>query len=210
MSEAKAAAGTDRRMPDRRTAVQTFTGKWVDVGNPQVAAIDPVDIAHALSQICRFNGHTRYPYSVAQHSVLVSRAVRDALVLETDEERRAASLAALLHDAHEAYVMDVPTPIKRLLPGYAAIEAGMLSAVARRFGLDPSDEVRYLIARADRKMLATEVRDLMPTGSAGQYHERSRMVEPFPWHIDPWEPREAEKAFLSLFRSLYTDEDAPF
>lgn len=74
----------------------TFTGKHFNVYEPEVDMIDPRDISHSLAHLCRFNGHTREFYSVAQHSCIVADLV--------PEEHK---LAALLHDATEAYLGDM-------------------------------------------------------------------------------------------------------
>jgi uncharacterized protein len=104
--------------------IQTFSGRAFYPLDPQVADVDLVDIAHALSQICRYAGHCRTFYSVAEHSVLLSYAVPYEL-------RR----WALLHDASEAYISDIPRPIKPHITGYAAIEDAIMRCVADRFDL---------------------------------------------------------------------------
>jgi hypothetical protein len=104
--------------------IQTFTGGAFWPLDPRVEDIRIEDIAHALSMLCRYNGHCTRFYSVAEHSVYVSRLV-------APEHR----LAALLHDASEAYLADVPRPVKPLLQGYAEIEAIIERKVAERFGL---------------------------------------------------------------------------
>lgn len=131
--------------------VQTFTGKAFFPFDPRVEDICIEDIAHALSNICRFNGQVRTFYSVAQHSVAVSRM--------TDTDR----LRWLLHDASEAYLGDMVSPLKhdpRLGEAYRAIEAKVQRVIHQKFGLG---EVEHDAAlhKADLVMLATEARDLM-------------------------------------------------
>jgi len=134
--------------------IQTHTGKAFDLVNPSPDAVDLRDIAHALGHICRFTGHTRLPYSVAHHSLLVADLV--------EPEHR---LQALLHDAHEAYVGDLSTPLKWLLPDFRMVEARVWRAVAAAFDIDP--ELHPSVKAADRTMLMTERRDLLaPCGQA--------------------------------------------
>ncbi|OYV37277.1 MAG: hypothetical protein B7Z83_05065 [Thiomonas sp. 20-64-5] len=115
------------------------------------------DIAHALSLICRFGGHSAEHYSVAQHSLLVVR------ILEAMEAPPEALLCGLLHDAHEAYVGDVPTPIKAMLgTSWNDLEHQAESAVLDAFGLRNSmNDWHDLVKHADRVALATERRDLL-------------------------------------------------
>jgi 5'-deoxynucleotidase YfbR-like HD superfamily hydrolase len=121
----------------------TYTGKHFNYENIKPESIDIEDIAHALSNICRFNGHLMQFYSVAQHSVFVSTLVAPAIALE-----------ALLHDAAEAYLCDVPNPLKQLLPDYQRIESQVHAAICDKFNIPakPSPEVKT----ADLIALATE------------------------------------------------------
>ena len=129
--------------------ILTRSGRHFDFADPQPDQIDILDIAQALANEYRYAGHVRRFYSVAQHSVLVSRIVPAATALE-----------ALLHDAAEAYCKDIPRPLKALLPDYRAIEARVDVAIRARFGL-PAEESAE-VKRADLVLLATERRDLMP------------------------------------------------
>lgn len=120
----------------------TSDGLAFDLEDPENANFDIEVIAHALSQIARFGGHARWKYSVAQHSVLVS-----FLVPEGDE------LAGLMHDAQEAFIGDVVSPLKRLLPEYIALEQRFESSLRRAFGFEvtpgvkAADHVAYLVER---------------------------------------------------------------
>ncbi|HGE8299586.1 TPA: HD family hydrolase, partial [Serratia marcescens] len=127
--------------------IRTHSGRHFCYEAISLDAIDIDDIAQALSNICRFAGHLDDFYSVAQHSVLVSRLVPPELALE-----------ALLHDASEAYCQDIPAPLKALLPDYRDIEASVDNVIRSLFGLPlaHSPEVKH----ADLVMLATERRDL--------------------------------------------------
>lgn len=134
------------------TWLLTASGRRFDPVDPQPDMIDLVDIANGLSNECRFAGQCRFFYSVAQHSVLVSQAVPPDLAWE-----------ALLHDAAEAYIKDIPAPIKRLLPDYRALEHKIDAAIRVRFGLPAIQNPA--VKHADLVLLATERRDLMPPGS---------------------------------------------
>lgn len=105
--------------------IRTYTGKYVDIFNITPNDIDIEDIAHALSHQCRFGGHINRFYSVAEHSIKVAEML--------PKEHK---LAGLLHDASEAYFIDMPTPIKNAIPGLAVIEDGIHKAVAAKFGFE--------------------------------------------------------------------------
>lgn len=132
-------------------------GAWIQVyGGAKVYpfALAPHDldidvIAHSLSQQCRYAGHTRWFYSVAQHSVLVSRLCPPDL-----------ALAGLLHDAAEAYLQDMVKPIKDLpcMMDYRVAERIANASIEKRWEVDIHAEA---VCRADRVAMATEVRDLM-------------------------------------------------
>ncbi|MCU0920190.1 MAG: HD family hydrolase [Burkholderiaceae bacterium] len=144
------------------TWMLTTTGAVVDLRFVAGDQISALDIAAALSKINRFNGHTTRLYSVAEHSVHVVRVLEEELRV-TDP---AALFAALLHDAHEAYVGDLSTPLKQTLgPRWAEVEAQVEHAVHARFGAWPA-RVRWAdqIKAADLLMLAVERRDLLPAG----------------------------------------------
>jgi 5'-deoxynucleotidase YfbR-like HD superfamily hydrolase len=130
------------------TWILTSTGKHFDLIDPQPDMIDVIDIASALANLCRFSGHCRFYYSVAQHSAMASQIVPPEFAME-----------ALLHDASEAYLGDITRPLKQLLPDYRQIEHKVEGAIRHRFGLP--DAQSYPVTMADRVMLATERRDLM-------------------------------------------------
>lgn len=137
--------------------VQTFSGRYVNVLEPDPETIDIVDIAVALSRLARFNGHTRRFYSVAQHSVFVSCLVP-----------RRFALMALLHDGAEAYIGDMVRPVKAQVTQFRLIDHKLQLAIWDRFGAYVRDDdslrnaTRHAVDQADRVALATERRDLMP------------------------------------------------
>lgn len=137
--------------------IQSHTGRRIELLAPTVDMICLEDIAHALSRICRFTGHSGRHYSVAEHSMLVALLVSER-VLGDDLSRLAAVRAALLHDASEAYLGDVSTPLKQLLPFYKRLEERFEEVIALRYGL--SSAYSDLIKECDIVALNTERRDL--------------------------------------------------
>lgn len=167
----------------------TFSGNVFDFENPWASTFSVHDIAHALSQICRFTGHTQRFYSVAQHSVHVSEIVP-----------REHALAGLMHDAAEAFIGDMSSPLKRMIPQYKEIEHRIESAVLNRFGL-------YLplhpcVKEADLIMLKTEQRDLMHAGSRLVPWHAADQYQPLLANIEPWTPYDAYHRFLLRFQEL--------
>jgi len=172
--------------------IQTYTGRAFWPLAPRAEDIVIEDIAHALSCICRFNGHTTSFYSAAQHSILVSRAC--------DRHGPLAALRGLLHDGSEAYLLDVPKPLKRssLFKPYLRYEKRLQAMIYDVFGLD-KDDPPY-IKEADLAVLATEKRDLM-VPMLGQ-HEWEKMPEPFDEKILPANSAWAERVFMVRFDHL--------
>lgn len=132
--------------------IQTFTGQALDFLNPTVEMVNIRDIGQSLARTSRYNGHTKWVYSVAQHSVYVSRlcAPRHKLV-------------GLLHDAVEAYTGDLVAPFKRLPGGLEGkvmeVEERLGHVVAEKFGLPK--RIPKEVKKADLQMLATEKEQLM-------------------------------------------------
>lgn len=183
--------------------------------SPDAENIRIDDIAHALSQVGRFTGHTARFYSVAEHSVHVARQV----LLATGDYRQA--LQGLLHDGSEAYLADVAKPVKELpeMAPYRAAEARLERLILVKFGVwdltsggeddiyrgDGEHDYGGLapaIKEADFRMLATEARDLM----SPLHPDWKGLPEPYGFDVKyPWSPTEARRHFLVAFNH-YTDE----
>ncbi len=179
----------------------TFRGQEVTPGRLDPSQVRIEDIAHALSLLCRFGGHTDVHYSVAQHSLLVVR------ILERIGAPAGAQLAGLLHDAHEAYIGDVPTPLKTMLgPAWRDLEASASAAVLQALGVaDLMQEWGGLVKHADLMALATERRDLIRFDP--DLHAPWTILDGIPEFDAPateggWSPLWWEEAFLDRFASL--------
>jgi hypothetical protein len=171
------------------TWLQTYTGKKYRLLMPGPDDIDIEDIAHALSNICRFNGHCRRLYSVAQHSVIVSQFVQPQ-----------NALWGLLHDASEAYTGDIIRPLK-MIPevnnAFRNIEQATQYAIAEKFGLKypcPAD-----VGTIDQRLLVNESRDVMGGQTAGDWGISLSKLEV---KIQPWRPEDAKMAFLERYKGL--------
>lgn len=192
--------------PDRiGNWMQTFTGRqfWPCDPRPEDVCIE--DIAHALSLQCRFAGHCRTFYSVAEHCVRVSVAAATlAAEIAPLHERPATwvpfvALLALLHDGSEAYIVDVPRPLKPALHDYKPIETRVQAAIEAHFHVDAASAAsRAVVHDADEALLATEARDLMAPPPAAW----TLYAAPLPERIEPWSAAEAERAFLARFAVL--------
>lgn len=178
-----------------KPCIQTFTGRLVDISSIRVEDLDIEDIAHALSNLCRFTGHTAKFYSVAQHSVHCS------LWAEAEGHPHDVQALALLHDGAEAYLGDIARPLKRLLPQIKNMESSIEAAIAEKFRLPTDAENRAVIKRIDNRMLATEKRDVLAQPAIPWPGE---LEVPYPDPIgEMLHPTLAEKAFIRRFRSLH-------
>lgn len=140
--------------------IQSASGSYLDLHNLRPEDIQVTDIAHHLSHLCRFGGATFEFYSVAEHSIHVARIVNTML------GRPDLAMAALMHDASEAYLGDVRTPMKHMpeMAPYRKLEAEVQEVIHQHFGISPLSEDDYnIIKQADLIMLATERRWFMPT-----------------------------------------------
>lgn len=178
--------------PRKGDWLQTFSGLafWPLDPRPEEIRID--DIAHALSMQCRFTGHTKRFYSVAEHSVRVSEMCdpQDAMW-------------GLLHDASEAYLSDVARPVKRLpvMAEYREAERQLLSVIVTKYGLSDVEPASVLVA--DKIILGIEARDLMSPLLPGW--EKWLALIPADCRLKlerPWNPEQAEERFLARFEDL--------
>lgn len=167
--------------------ILTRSGRQFDLLKPTAAMINPYDIAHALGGLCRFNGHTHTHYSVAQHSMIVCD-----LVPQRDQ------LAALIHDATEAYLGDMTRPLKALMPEYRQVEARVWHAICDRFDIDPA--LPESVIRADMVALATERRDLMPQ-HPGEW-DCLKGIPTMPERITPLPAQQASIQYFSRLMEL--------
>jgi hypothetical protein len=169
--------------------LQTYTGRKFWPLDPRAEDVCIEDIAHALSMQCRYGGHSMQFYSVAEHSVHIYRW------LAAGNYAPNVRLAGLLHDATEAYVADVPRPLKRHLAGYKDAEAVVWRAVAERFGLvGYEDDLPTVVHEGDNRILGDEVARLMVPMEWHAKHD-----DPIGAEIECWPPERAEAEFLRAF-----------
>lgn len=163
--------------------IQTYTGKIIYNKNLGQNDICIEDIARSLSNKCRFGGHCKF-YSVAQHSILVSKLVTPDLAMQ-----------ALLHDAAEAYICDVPRPWKKLLPLIIQTEEMYLKAIMKKFA--QPWPIADAVWNADDAILHTEAMALF-----GDVEHWCLKIEPAIIDIVPLSPKKSERAFLARYREL--------
>jgi hypothetical protein len=185
-------------MPDNGPSIVTFLGLQVPLLNPKAHDIQLRDIAHHLATINRFSGAAQLPLSVAQHSCLVAE------ILERGMTPRHA-LLGLLHDAHEAYLQDMPTPVKVALFGSTGLptdrdelEDGFDMAILAHFGIRPPDaKEREAIHLIDEVAFVTEWRDFMPEKVPCPKHAPADKyrIKAWPWAL-------AEEKYLTTFNRL--------
>jgi hypothetical protein len=168
----------------------TFTGRNIRLDRFSANDVDIEDVAHALSHLCRYNGHCPVFYSVAQHCVRASLAVPKQF-----------ALSALLHDAAEAYIGDVTSPLKALLPSYTALERMILGEILIRFGQNPT--LPQPVREADRALLYTEVLELGLKVSDEFLSKDPRPIENIHIaHEPPLPPPIAKARFMIAFAGL--------
>jgi uncharacterized protein len=170
-------------------AILTFSGRVVRPLDPDPTDIDINDIAHSLANQCRFTGHTKDFFSVAQHAIIVSQ------LCDYDD-----ALWGLLHDGTEAYLADLARPIKHqdgLGVIYRKAESRLMDAIAIRFGLE--GDIPESVKWADEVALRSEMRDLMPSRINRLHSLRGDKLD---YTIIPMMPHQAERAFMLRFFDL--------
>lgn len=178
--------------------IKLRSGSYFDLANPSAGQFTLSDIAGALSKICRFGGHCKRFYSVAEHCVHCANVAEDDGL--SVEHRR----AVLLHDATEAFCGDVVKPLKNMLPEYSAIEERVKAAIAEKFGVD-FDEARNNIRQIDLALLIAERDSMFNTDGVtwtGEADARKLRVE-----FRYWTPRDAEAGFMLAAKGLGLSDD---
>lgn len=165
--------------------ITTYTGKQIDIFNLQLEDICIQDIAHSLSLQCRAMGHLDRFYSVAEHCYWLSLVVPPELSLE-----------ALLHDASEAYITDIPTPIKDAIPQIRTVEKYIQGTISEAFNL--SSNYNQLIKKWDREMFIKETQFCFT-----EFDSRDiRIKEIDSLELIGMKPTQIEKLFLARYKEL--------
>lgn len=188
--------------------IQTASGLCFKPWAPDPVQVRLSDVAHALSNICRFNGHTIFHYSVAQHSILVATELEEMTAGDfharqlCPSTRQRVALLGLVHDAAEAYVGDIVSPIKRHVPVFDEIETLVMATIYQAFKLEPPTLAEAAVVReADLRMLLTEKRDLHR--SEPQSWQCAEGLEPYQRRIIRWSPGHVEQKFVERFYALH-------
>lgn len=169
------------------TFLQTFTGKPFYPLNPTQDSIDLVDIAHALGMVCRYGGHSRRFYSVAEHCVILSHTVGPE-----------HALWALLHDATEAYVGDMVWPLKEEIPIYRGIEERLMLLICDKYELPWPMPAQ--VKEHDRRIVIDERDALMAVPQAPWLALEG--FAPLGVEIEGWSPERAEAEYLNRFTEI--------
>ena len=177
------------------TKIQTYTGEFFDFSKPHPDMVNIWDIAHSLSNSCRFGGHTIHFYSVAEHSIILSNIVEDK-----------DKLWALLHDATEAYIKDIPRPLKFYLGDtMKELERNVLEAIKKKYGL--TGDIPNKVNELDIYMLFWEAQSVMQHKlweSNPEEHMAEKSYKLFEGVERPkfLPPEKAEAEFLMVFKQL--------
>ena len=178
-------------MEQTKSCISVYDGEYFDLLEPDRSVYSVETIAHALAHLCRYTGHVNRFYSVAEHSVLVSLAVPKKFAFE-----------GLFHDASEAFLGDVSSPLKKLLPEYKVIEERVMSSIATRFNLSPWKLHSLEVHQADKRLYHAERQEIAP-GRDELWHTELRAVRTVkPVGVSP---QVAKQLFLDRYRELVND-----
>lgn len=178
--------------------MQTFSGRRFWPLNPNPADVELADLAHGLGHCCRYGGHCRRFYSVAEHCVIVSKYVEQFNGREWARE-------ALLHDSAEAYIGDMIRPLKHQpeMIEFRRAEAAIEAAVFARFGIVSTDESHAAVKFVDDRILLDEIQALMADPPMYKASPLLADKQPLGATIVGFNPMEAEHAFIARYRELF-------
>jgi hypothetical protein len=179
----------DPTIPRYGAEIELKSGDYLSFVDPDPSVINIDVVAGPLSRLCRFAGQINYFYCVAQHSVLVSYLVPEEFRLE-----------ALLHDVTEAFMADMPKPLKMIMPQYEEIEERVWLACAKAFGINP--QLPECVHIADKMMVLAEARDLLNTDTWQTWYPDLPVPES---RVTPLKPLDAEDLFLQRYHQLRTE-----
>lgn len=190
--------------------IETSSGKLVDILHPKAEDIDINDIAHALANQCRYGGHSKFRYSVAEHSVKVAQFVRHHHVdTQGCNEKAVLVFAALMHDASEGLLVDLPTPVKKDDEFYLATEKVIMNVIFKKYDIPFAfEDLPEEILTADHQLLYNEAKYLLVSGGKNfadwdNYHEKVHYHKDYA--PNGWNPKRAERLFLRAFDRDYHD-----
>lgn len=168
--------------------IETYTGRAFWPLEPKVEALSVIDIAHALSNQCRYSGHVRFFYSVAQHCCLLADHVANNGGSALD------ALQILMHDSPEAYLVDVPRPVKQFMPQYRVWDHGINECIREWMGWK-GIPIPSFQDDLDSRIIVDERAALMPNSGNDWGHR----LEPVGVTIQPWLPVSAKRQFLMQY-----------
>lgn len=169
------------------TFIETYTGRAFWPLHPSKEALSIIDIAHALSNQCRYSGHVRFFYSVAQHCCLLAKWLQENGGSAKD------CLEILMHDAPEAYLVDIPRPVKQYMPQYRVWDHAINDVI--RDWMNWSNAILPIQDELDSRVIVDERAQLMGNSGLDWGHN----LKPLGIRIGRWTPEEAEKQFLLLY-----------
>lgn len=189
ISEKKCSAQEEHSLSD---CITTYGGTHFSPVNPDMEDFHISDAAHALSLICRGNGHVKQFFSVGQH------CINCALEAEARGYSRRVILACLLHDASEAYMSDVPRPFKKYLEEYKVFEDRLLAMIYEKYlGENVTEEENRQIKEIDHEILAYDLFYLL---GEGRREDLPEMKRTFSYEVRPFE--DVEQEYKELFQKF--------